>query len=65
MLPEPFWRQVILVCHDDFGHLGMETTLGLLKDRFFWPKMSEEMSGYTYVLVKDALSLSNPKNEKR
>ena len=24
VLPEPFWRQVILACLDDFGHLGME-----------------------------------------
>ena len=43
VLPEPFWRQVNLACHDDFGHLGMEKTLGLLKDRFFWPKMSENI----------------------
>ena len=43
VLPEPFQKQVILACHDDFGHLGMEKTLGLLKDRFFWPKMSEDI----------------------
>ena len=43
VLPEPFCKQVIPACHDDFGHLGMEKTLGLLKDRFFWPKMSEDV----------------------
>ena len=43
VLPEQFHKQVILACHDDFGHLGMEKTLGLLKDRFFWPKMSESV----------------------
>ena len=43
VLPEPFQKQVILACHDDFGHLGMEKTLGLLKDRFFWPKMSADV----------------------
>ena len=48
VLPEPFWRQVILVCHDDFGHLGMEKTLGLLKDRFFWPKMSEDVRSHIH-----------------
>ena len=32
-----------MVCHNDFCHLGMEKTLGLLKDRFFWPKMSEDV----------------------
>ena len=43
VLPEPFHKQVILACHNDFSHLGMEKTLGLLKDRFFWPKMSEDI----------------------
>ena len=46
VLLEPFCKQVILACHDDFGHLGMEKTLGLLKDRFFWPKMSEDIRLY-------------------
>ena len=32
VLPEEFQKEVILACHDDFGHLGMEKTLGLLKD---------------------------------
>ena len=32
VLPEPFHKQVIPTCHDDFGHLGMEKTLGLLID---------------------------------
>ena len=43
VLLEQFQKQGILACHDDFGHLGMEKTLGLLKERFFWPKMSEDV----------------------
>ena len=43
VLPEEFRREVILACHDDFGHLGMEKTLGLLEERFFWPKMSDDI----------------------
>ena len=43
VLPENFRKEVILACHNDFGHLGMENTLGLLKERFFWPKMSEDI----------------------
>ena len=35
-----------MALHDDFGHLGMEKMLGLLKDRFFWPKMSEDVRQY-------------------
>ena len=35
--------KVILACHDDNGHLGMERTLGLLQERVFWPKMAENV----------------------
>ena len=39
MLPKSFVCRVILACQDDNSHLGMERTLGLLQERFFWPKM--------------------------
>ncbi|XP_053878901.1 uncharacterized protein LOC128834319 [Malaclemys terrapin pileata] len=29
--------------HDDFGHLGMERTLELLRSRFYWPRMAEDV----------------------
>ena len=43
VLPENFVCKVILACHDDIDHLGMERTLGLLQERFFWPKMADDM----------------------
>ena len=43
VLPEGYQKRAVMALHDDFGHLGMEKTLGLLKDRFFWPKMSENV----------------------
>ena len=43
VLPKNFVRKVILACHDDNGYLGMERTLGLLQERFFQPKMAEDM----------------------
>ena len=43
VLPKRFICKVILACHDDNGHLGMEQTLGLLQERFFWPKMAEDV----------------------
>ena len=43
VLPKRFICKVILACHDDNGHLGMERTLGLLQERFFWPKMAEDV----------------------
>ena len=38
VLPKSFHRRATLALHDDYGHLGMEKTLGLLQERFFWPK---------------------------
>ena len=35
VLPKRFICKVILACHDDNEHLGMERTLGLLQERFF------------------------------
>ena len=49
VLPENYRKRAIMALHDDFGHLGMEKMLGLLKDffeRFFWPKMSEDVRQY-------------------
>ena len=46
VLPENYRKRAIMALHDDFGHLGMEKTLGLLKDRFFWPKMSKDVRQY-------------------
>ena len=38
VLPKSFVSKVILACHDDSGHLGMERTLALLQERFFCQK---------------------------
>ena len=43
VLPEEFKKKVVLACHDDNGHLGMEKTLHLLQERFFWPKMIDDV----------------------
>ena len=43
VLPGSFVHKAILACHDDNGHLGMERTLGLLQERFFWQKMADDV----------------------
>ena len=43
VLPKRFIRKVILTCHDDNGHVGMDRMLVLLQERFFWPKMAEDV----------------------
>ena len=43
VMPIAFRKKTILACHDQFGHLGMDKTLVLLQERFFWPKMNDDV----------------------
>ena len=43
VLPKTYRQMATLALHDDYRHLGMEKTLGLLQERFFWPKMIEDV----------------------
>ena len=43
VLPKPYWRQALEACHDNMGHLGIERTTSLLRDRFYWPSMIEDI----------------------
>ena len=41
------YRNVALdLLHDKFGHLGIDMTTALSSERFFWPKMAEEIRQY-------------------
>ncbi|KAL1249378.1 hypothetical protein QQF64_020383 [Cirrhinus molitorella] len=46
VLPEPFHQQVMYSLHDDAGHLGIERTTELVKDRFYWPRLTSEVEKY-------------------
>ena len=43
VLPKPYWKQSLEACHDNMGHLGIERTTSLLRDRFYWPTMIEDI----------------------
>ena len=43
VLPKPFRKRMVLACHDEMGHLGMDRTLLLLQDRVYWPGMSKDV----------------------
>ena len=41
------YRSIALdLLHDQFGHLGIDKTTALSCERFFWPKMAEEIRSY-------------------
>ena len=43
VLPEQHRHAALAGLHDNMGHLGVERTLDLARDRFFWPKMAEDI----------------------
>ena len=46
MLPKKYWSRALEACHDNVGHLGIERTLSLLRDRFYWPNMACDVEIY-------------------
>ena len=46
LLPKEFRLPVIRALHDDMGHLGVERTVDLVRERFYWPKMSQAVERY-------------------
>ena len=43
VLPTPYRKRMVLACHDEKSHLGMDRTLLLLQDRVYWPGMSKDV----------------------
>ena len=46
VVPTEFRKLALSLTHDNFGHLGIDRSTVLMIDRFFWPKMSEEIRQY-------------------
>ena len=46
VVPFEFRKLALSLTHDSFGHLGIDRSTVLMIDRFFWPKMSEEIRTY-------------------
>ena len=43
VLPKTHRQRETLALQDNYGHLGMKKTLGLLQERFSWPKLNEDV----------------------
>ena len=46
LLPKKYWHMAMEACHDNVGYLGIERTLSLLCDRFFWPNIAQDVVIY-------------------
>ena len=45
-LPKPYRKEALEGCHDNVRHFGIDRTLDLLRDRFYWLHMMEETKEY-------------------
>ena len=43
VLPRKYWQRALEACHDNEGYLGIERTLSLLCDRFYWLNMAQDI----------------------
>ena len=64
VLPKTHRRRATLALHDDYGHLGMKKTLGLLQKRFFWPKMIEDVQNHIRTCEQCTKYKKQPEREK-
>uniref|UniRef100_A0A803JJR6 Gypsy retrotransposon integrase-like protein 1 n=1 Tax=Xenopus tropicalis TaxID=8364 RepID=A0A803JJR6_XENTR len=46
LLPRKYQEVVLQSLHDEHGHLGYDKTLGLVRDRFYWPCMKQDIEDY-------------------
>jgi transposase InsO family protein len=44
VVPYTFREDILKGLHDDVGHPGQERTMRLLRDRFYWPRMSTDVT---------------------
>ena len=64
VLPKTHRWWATLALHDDYGHLGMEKTLGLLQERFFWWKMVEDVWNHIRTCGRCTKYKQQPEREK-
>ena len=43
VLPKLFRKRMVLACHDEMRHFGMDRKLLLLQDQVYWPGMSKDV----------------------
>ena len=46
VLPLEYHKTVLRMLHDDNGHQGLDQTLALVRERFYWSTMNHDATGY-------------------
>ena len=61
VLPVTYRKEAIVKLHNDLGHMGIERTVALAKNRFYWPKMAEEIEDWIKHCVRCLARKTLPK----
>ncbi len=62
LLPKAYHPLVFKELHQDMGHLGVERTLDLIRERFYWPQMSKDVENFV-TRVCECLKKRKPNNQ--
>ena len=46
IVPCDYRKQALTAVHDEFGHLGIDRSTVLLQERFFWPRMNDDIRSH-------------------
>ena len=46
VLPLKYHEAVLCMLHDDYGHQGLDQTLALVRERFYWSTMNHDVTEY-------------------
>ena len=64
VLPTSYRQKTVVACHDQFGHLGMDKTLVLLQERFFWPRMNDDVRTHIHSCERCMRFKQKPEREQ-
>ena len=64
VLPVSYRKKTVIACHDQFGHLGMDKTLVLLQERFFWPRMNDDVRTHIHTCERCLRFKQKPEKEE-
>ena len=65
VLPQQFKALAMTSLHDDLGHLGFERTIDMIRSRFFWPKMADEVKKWCDQCKRCCLRKTRPSRTTR
>ncbi len=64
LLPKAYHPLVFKELHQDMGHLGVERTLDLIREQFYWPQMSKDVE-HLVTRVCECLKKRKPNKQTR